>query len=271
MWGVGVGNTCCGATMKRVFLSASMLFTFLFLPACAGEFTAFEKAKSSNTSAGYQEFLTQYPDGVNAEVARGLLDSLDWDLAAEADTSAAYDQYVAIHPEGEHVEEARGQAATLAWREAEEANTREAIEAFLARGDEGALRKTAEGRLALMDLLPTQLEIGETAVAEDGDAWTVSCPVRNIGDKAVEVARFRITWIGAGGEKRTKRLWFVAREPKNANGAKDRVDPKDLIAPLRPGKSRDFTFTFGKTEVVEGWTADIEHTVLDLVELELGE
>ncbi len=257
--------------MTRVLLSATMLFTFLFLPACGGEFTAFEKAKTDNTPEGYQEFLAEYPDGVNAEVARGLLDSLDWDLATTADSSAAYDQYVSAHPEGEHLEEARGQAATAAWREAEEVGTREAVEAFLARGDEGALRKTAEKRLALMDLLPTQLEIGETAVAEDGDdAWTVSCPVRNIGDKAVEVARFRITWIGASGEKRTKRLWFVAREPKNANGAKDRVDPKDLIAPLRPGKSRDFTFTFGKTEVVEGWTADVEHTVLDLVELELG-
>ena len=244
----------------------------MFMPACGGEFGAFEKAKSTNTHEGYQEFLVQYPDGVNHEIAKGLLDSLDWDLAAEADTSAAYDQYAAQHPDGEHVEEARGQAATLAWREAEEAGTREAIEAFLARGDEGALKKTAEDRLALMDLLPTQLEIGETTVAENGsDAWTVSCPVKNIGDKAVEVARFRITWIAESGEKRTKRLWFVAREPKNANGAKDRMDPKDLIAPLRPRKSRAFDFTFGKTEVVEGWVPDAAHTVLELVQLELEE
>ncbi len=256
--------------MKHLICLA--MLSLMLLPACGGEFGAFEKAKSANTSEGYREFLTQYPDGVNAETARGLLDSLDWDLAAEADTSVAYDQYVAEHPEGEHVEEARGQAATLAWREAEEAGTREAIEAFLARGDEGALKKTAEDRLALMDLLPTQLEIGETTLAENGsDGWTVSCPVKNIGSKAVEVARFRITWIAEGGEKRTKRLWFVAREPKNANGAKDRMDPKDLVAPLRPGKSRSFDFTFGKTEVVEGWVPDAAHTALELVQLELGE
>ena len=258
--------------MKHLLVLASMLIAIPLLPACGGEFGAFEKAKTANTSEGYQEFLAEYPDGVNHEVARGLLDALDWDLAAEADTSAAYDEYVAQHPGGEHVEEAKGQAATLAWREAEETNTREAIEAFLARGDEGSLRKTAEERLVLMDLLPATLEIGETTVAEDGsDAWTVSCPVRNIGDKEVQVARFRIAWIGEGGEKRTKRLWFVAREPKNANGAKDRVDPEDLIAPLRPGKTRTFTFTFGKTEVVDGWIADADHTTLELVELELGE
>jgi len=256
--------------MKYLLPLTWMLMSFLFLPACGGEFGAFEKAKTGNTSEGYREFLTQYPDGVNAETARGLLDSLDWDLAAQADTSVAYDEYMANHSDGEHLEEARGQASTLAWREAEDAGTREAIEAFLARGDEGSLRKTAEDRLALMDLLPTQLEIGETVLAEEGsDAWTVSCPIRNIGDKAVQVARFRITWVGANDTKRTKRLWFVAREPKNANGAKDRVDSKDLIAPLKPGKSRTFSFTFGKTEVVENWTPDADHTLLELVELEL--
>lgn len=258
--------------MKHLLVLASMLLAIPFMPACGGEFTAFETAKTTNTPDGYREFLAEYPDGVNHEVALGLLDALDWDLASTADTSAAYDQYVTEHPEGEHLEEARGQAATAAWREAEEAGTREAIEAFLARNDEGALRKTAQARLELMDLLPTQLEIGETTLAENGDdAWTVSCPVRNIGDKEVQVARFRIMWSSEAGEKRTKRLWFVARETKNANGAKDRMDPKDLISPLRPGKSRAFDFTFGKTEVVEGWVPDAAHTTLDLVQLELGE
>jgi len=237
----------------------------LALAGC-GEYSLYTEAKTSNTPEAYRTYLEKYPDGVNAEEARGLLDSLDWDIATDADSSAAYELYLTQHPEGSHAEEASANAASAALREAEQVGDEAALEAFVARYPEGALADKARKSLALMELVPQHLEIGELQLAEgERGRWSLDADVKNIGRENVTSARFAVGFLDDRGMVVVRKTqWLVVQEGEGIKA------DKELLKPLRRGQSRTLHYEFPRANAPDSWVADAEHVRLEVIELELA-
>lgn len=251
--------------MPTARLSA-LLIAIALLAGC-GEYKLYTEAKTANTPEAYAAYLEAYPDGVNAEEARGLLDSLDWDLATDADSSVAYEDYLAKHPDGTHAGEARSNAESAALREAERAGDRAALEGFVARYPEGALADKARKSLALMDLVPEHLEIGELRLTEGQPGrFSLDADVRNIGREPVTSARFALGFLDEAGTIVVRKTeWLVVPDDAGIKASKEQ------LAPLRARKSRTLHYEFPRAQAPDDWVADAAHLRLDVIELELAD
>jgi hypothetical protein len=243
----------------------SLCALILTLAGC-GEYSLYTEAKTSNTPEAYRAYLDKYPDGVNAEEARGLLDSLDWDIATDADDTAAFELYLEQHPDGVHAEEARSSAESTAMRAAELVCDRAAYEGFLARYPEGALADRARKTLALMDRVPQHLEFGETKLEEGERArFSLDTEIKNIGTVEVIGARVAVGFLDeAGSVVGRKNQWVVADRESGIQA------PEESYAPLRPGKSRAVHLELPRSQTPSTWPGDAEHIRLDVIELELA-
>jgi hypothetical protein len=83
----------------------------LMLAGCSHETADWKSASTADTADGYQQFLTQHPNSVNAAQARTRIQQIqedhDWQTATSADSREGYDQFVAKHPDSKWVQEAR--------------------------------------------------------------------------------------------------------------------------------------------------------------------
>ena len=136
------------------------------LVACSSAESDWKKADSQNTSAAYQDFLTQHPNDQHAADARDRIKKLDdeaaWADAQKANTADAYQQYLQKEPNGAHADEAHNQVAALEraadWKSAQAANTPAALQDFLKKYSQGP--EADEARAALEKLQGYRVKLG---------------------------------------------------------------------------------------------------------------
>lgn len=254
--------------MTRLVLVLGTVCLGLFIFACDNEYSVYEETKTTNTQEGYKAYIEQYPDGVNAPDAMHRLDGLDWEATVAAGTSAAYQTYITDHPEGTHITEATLEAPKAAWVETEAIGDRAAYEKFLEGFGNTAYSKKANEAIALIDFYPKHIEIGETKLEEvkAGKKWLVSAEVTNIGTVDVVEANFRVVWKNEEGAVVKRKEWLLVCQEQEGVDA-----PKELTAPIKPKKSRTFSFDFTRRDCSENWMADAEHIRVELVSLKVGE
>jgi hypothetical protein len=85
--------------------------------ACSRQDAAWRQAESRGTESGYQSYLEDYPDGLNAHEARrrlaDLQDDREWSRAERLGTPESYQRYLARYPEGSRVQVARERLAVF--------------------------------------------------------------------------------------------------------------------------------------------------------------
>lgn len=136
------------------------------LVACSSAESDWKKADSQNTTAAYQDFLTQHPNDAHAQDARDRIKKLEdeqaWADAQKANTSDAYQQYLQKEPNGAHADEAHNQVAALeradAWKTAQAANTPAALQGFLQKYNSGP--EVDQAKAALDQLEGYRVKIG---------------------------------------------------------------------------------------------------------------
>ena len=115
------------------------------LAACSSAESDWKKADSQNTTAAYQDFLTQHPNDTHAQEARDRIKKLEddqaWADAQKTNTADGYQQYLQKEPNGTHAQEAHDQVAALEraadWKTAQQANTVAALQGFLQKYSQG--------------------------------------------------------------------------------------------------------------------------------------
>ena len=250
----------------KTSIQIALLAAGILLCGCFTEYKAFDEAKAANTPEAYHAFLEQHPDAVNRAAAEERIDGLEWEAAEAENTAEAYQSYLIAHPEGKHATEAELAAPKLAWQDADYSGDLAKVQAFLERYGRSAYSGKANKRAALLDLAPKHVEVGPTRfAAEEGDKWTVSADVKNVGAVDVVTAKFRVAWKNGEGRVVRSKEWYLVVEPKAGYDAAD-----ELTLPLPPEESRTFSFTFRRREAADDWVEDAEHVALDLVELKLA-
>ncbi len=246
---------------------AVLLFAGVALAGCANEYTAYDEATTADTVEAYVAFLEQYPDGVNASAARQRLDEIDWEAAKAEHSAGAYEEYLRAHPDGKFVEKASLEAPKMAWQAADYSSDPAQVQGFLDQYGHGAYGKKATERLALLELLPAHLSVGDAQleVLTEGKKWRVFAEVENVGDVPVVESKLRVGWKDGAGQVARSKEWFLNCEEKAGVDA-----PADLTRPLEPGEKRTFEFFFVAKEACDDWAADVEHLQLDVVTLKLA-
>lgn len=88
-----------------------LLALALVLGGCSRQQSDWQKARETNTTEAYEQFLKHYPNGDFTAQAQARLKDLyterDWEKARDADTPEAYQLFLTQHPEGKLADEAR--------------------------------------------------------------------------------------------------------------------------------------------------------------------
>jgi cell division protein FtsN len=96
--------------INKLVLALSCVMV-LALCGCSRQQSDWQKARESNTTDAYEQFLKKYPSGEFAAQAqarvKGLYEERDWQKARDADTPEAYQVFLKQYPEGKWTEEAR--------------------------------------------------------------------------------------------------------------------------------------------------------------------
>ncbi len=83
----------------------------LGMSGCSRQQSDWQKARETNTTESYEQFLKKYPSGEFAPQAQArvkeLYEERDWQKARDADTPEAYQAFLKQYPEGKWTEEAR--------------------------------------------------------------------------------------------------------------------------------------------------------------------
>ena len=96
------------SVLTRVFIQSIIGIVFIiFLISCnSKEKDAWENAKSVNTSASYDVYLQQYPDGQFVAEAKSQKEEACWLETKKADTYDAYEKYLTDYAAGKYANEA---------------------------------------------------------------------------------------------------------------------------------------------------------------------
>jgi hypothetical protein len=84
-----------------------LLITALIISGCSTEEKVWEQAIETNTIEGYTEYLSKYPDGINAEQAKDFVEELTWKKVKTRNDRNGYIEYVDIYPKGKYTETAK--------------------------------------------------------------------------------------------------------------------------------------------------------------------
>ena len=259
--------TYTGRFVLTVTVLSALLLTSVSLGGCVTEKDAYQAAVADGTHEAMREFLELHPDGMYASMARPDLDELLWEEATTVDTAEAYEAYLSELPDGIHSQDARSAAPAVAWREMDFYNDRQAIESFLVKYEYSAYAKKARERLALLDLYPSHLSIGETVLvpAETG-GWQITTEVQNIGAQEILDIGFRVGFEGEEGVILAQLESFM--DEQTAHG-ENRT--KGAYEPLIPGATRTFRFDVAPEMIPDGWLDDADHVRLVLSTMTLAD
>jgi cell division protein FtsN len=96
--------------INKLVLALSCVMV-LALSGCSRQQSDWQKARETNTTDAYEQFLKKYPSGEFAAQAQArvkeLYEERDWQKARDADTPEAYQVFLKQYPEGKWTEEAR--------------------------------------------------------------------------------------------------------------------------------------------------------------------
>jgi SPOR domain len=96
--------------MNKLVLILSCVMV-LAVCGCSRQQSDWQKARETNTTDAYEQFLKRYPSGEFAAQAQArvkeLYEERDWQKARDADTPEAYQAFLKQYPEGKWTEEAR--------------------------------------------------------------------------------------------------------------------------------------------------------------------
>jgi hypothetical protein len=128
------------------------------LSACGSPKYEWSQATTINTVAGYQTFLSKYPNDPRAADARSriaaLQDEQAWSAAQVASTAQGYQQYLADEPNGAHAQAARDEAASreraAAWQSLQTDETAQSLRAFLDKYPAGPEAEHARDKLRML-------------------------------------------------------------------------------------------------------------------------
>lgn len=248
------------------FLSCIAL-TGSTLVGCVTEKAVYEAAVAEGTADALRDYLELYPEGKYAPLARPDLDEARWKEASTSETAEAYETYLVHHPDGIHAQAAETAAPKAAWKEMDFINDRAAIEAFLVKYEYSAYANKARSRMALLDLYPSHLSIGEVVLipAETG-GWQITADIHNIGTRDILDVGVRVGFEDEEGNIIAQLESFMNKQTPYGE---DRL--KEMSAPLVPGETRTFQFDVAPKLIPDGWIDDADHVRLVLATLTLAD
>jgi outer membrane protein assembly factor BamD (BamD/ComL family) len=123
----------------------------------ATELAKWEEAERLKTIEAYDGYLTSYPNGDYASIARLRLGSMgvtrspveetDWQEISGRGTRADYERYLSKYPEGKYASSAKQKIEETNWQEIGSLGTRADYERYLSKYPEGKYASTAKERI----------------------------------------------------------------------------------------------------------------------------
>ena len=256
-------------TIRLVLLStllSCVALSGLALGGCVTEKAVYDAAVAEGTADALRDYLELYPSGRYAPLARPDLDEARWKEATITETAEAYESYLADHPDGIHAQAAETIAPKTAWREMDFTNDRAAIETFLGKYGNSGYGNKARARLALLDLFPSHLSIGDTVMTPvEAGGWQITTEIRNIGDLDILDVGIRVGFEDGDGNIVAQLESFMNKQTPYGE---DRI--KEASAPLVPGEARTFMFDVAPELLPDGWVDDVDHVRLVLATMTLA-
>jgi len=256
--------------------SVLLVWAFAALGGCNGETQAYTDACAAETPEAYKQYLEAYPDGLHAADVRYRLDLADFEIAEKAKTAVAYEQYIADHPDGKYVDKALDEAKNLAWNEAERANTVDAMVTFKDKYGTGAFGIKVDARLLALRYAVTSVRFEEVEVERvnvagerrgELNGYAIRAKVTNGGEQACKVMKLRVVFLDDKNALVDSKFEFVAT-PSHPMGI---PIPEHFKKPFEPGQDRDFEYLIGDPNVPNGWLPDLEHTRIEVTEIDFVE
>jgi len=125
---------------------------------CAGRSGDWEKAKTVNTVAAYEEFLTKHPAGEYADQARLKIEDFHFTDAKATNSVKAYEGFLEHHPGSKLAADARSEIEQLYFDRARSQNTPAACGEFLQRYPTGLRADDIRAQLEKLEFTQVQLE-----------------------------------------------------------------------------------------------------------------
>jgi hypothetical protein len=146
---------------------------FLFLQGCGGntlkedvtprqqiQEEQYQPYKLQNTTEGYKEFLSLYPDNMFAEDARQRIADLEFAPYKKAHTVEGYMEFKARYPDNPYCAECDPKIEQLECKRCEETDTVEAYKEFLAKYPDSASAERIQEKLAAHEISEEQKGTG---------------------------------------------------------------------------------------------------------------
>jgi hypothetical protein len=224
---------------------------FLFLQSCGGnvfkedasqqqqiQAEQYQPYKMQNTTEGYQEFISQYPDNMFVEDARKRIADLEFAPYKKADTIEGYMEFKARYPDNPHCAECDANIERLECKRCEEIDTIESYEAFLFKYPEStyspvvqeklAAHKKGEEQAGTGKIQPLQEEIPPDAEMDGQQIMTMVHDRKTPQD-------YIITTSWAQTRKGRKKHSTVYMEKRKEWGGRDDILYKSVVRYIEPG------------------------------------
>jgi hypothetical protein len=246
------------------------LFSLLLLVACADPYGDAEKL---NTIEGWEQYLaSDAASGSQKSIAEDKLAKLLAEKARSENTVAAFDGYLTRFPQGTDADDMKKARAVAAFAAAEDANTAAGWKAFLEENPtaEAALQKKADAFRQVAEYGGVKVEaptVKQVNLAHDPkgplNGWQVATTVTNTGDATIKWLNLTVYYLDASGKRLTTKSYPVVAE----TGPGGMPIEEKFQKPLEPGKSR--AWEYETEEVPKDW-AQTAQVVASGIRLEAG-
>jgi len=231
-----------------------LLFALCLLFGC-GEGAALHEAQNLRTPEGYEAFLEQYPESVEAADLRVTIEKLRYKRAMDSRNPEVLRDYLARHPDGEFVAKAQKLEDETSWQVADGTKTADAYKSYVDLHPEG--RWIDEATVAYTKAAyAEQMTVGEATIAKVNMAqdpagplngWGVQAEVGNPGDQRLSMVKMAIDSLGATGDVVRTDVWYTVVQDLGPMPVQPHLRPI-----MEPGETRTFRWT--TAESPPGWS-----------------
>jgi outer membrane protein assembly factor BamD (BamD/ComL family) len=226
-----------------IFLA--LLTLVVALSGCEGN--AYQNAEFANTAEAWESFLEKYPANEYAPDIRVRIEGLRFSKTTKEGSLEAYNNYLSLHPGGKHETEALAAIDLLDYETAVRGASLASFATYLKTHPEGAYVERSKQAHAKISYLP-KLTLGpattsRTNMARDPEGklngWQVQADVTNGGDRVLRVVELHVDILDAGSKVLKSDKWWAVAPDLTIQAA-----PPSMRAPLEPGETRVFTWTY---------------------------
>jgi hypothetical protein len=222
---------------------------FLFLQSCGGnvfkedpskeqqiQAEQYQPYKMQNTTEGYQEFISRYPDNMFLEDARKRIADLEFAPYEKADTIEGYMEFKSRYPDNPHCAECDTHIERLECKRCEEIDTVEGYEKFLFKYPESTYAQGVQEKLASRKESEGQADTGNQPSPEQSssvapmDGQQIMTMVHN-RDRAED---YIISTSWTLTRKGRKRHSMVYMEKRKNFGGRDNIIYKSVVRYIEP-------------------------------------